>query len=115
MLFSLLLPPFLLEKFTLDLLHSLTTSYGLDDTGPMIIQLMICQLSIIFAFCQKNSGHISRMLGNIHMLANMLQLDHPLKRIPMRYTLSLPITVVNFTKFRDPLKCIESEFTSFLH
>lgn len=48
----------------------------------------------------------------------IFQLDYPpgsFKCIPMRYTPSLPITIVNFTKFWDLLKCICSKFMSYLH
>lgn len=98
------------EKFTpelRDLLRSLATSHGLDDTGAddntthdmsIIHDLRLLPKEQWTHF--KDAGkhaHVSKYGGYA-----VLQLDHPpgtFKRIPMRYTPSLPITVVNFTKF----------------
>ncbi|GFH55451.1 hypothetical protein CTEN210_11927 [Chaetoceros tenuissimus] len=112
-------------KFTPELreLLQVLASHGLDDTGAddntthdqsIIHDLRLLPEDQWTKF--KDAGkhpHVSKYGGY-----SLVQLDHPpgsFKRIPMRYTPSLPITVVNFTKFRDPLKRIESEFTSYFH
>lgn len=113
------------EKFTPGLcaLLQLLASHGLDNTGahdntthdPSIIH-DLCHLPENQWTNFKDAGkhpYISKYGGYA-----IVQLDHPpgsFKRVPMQYTPSLPITVVNFTKFRDPLNSIESEFTSYLH
>ena len=113
------------DRFTPELRALLKTlaSHGLDDTGAddntthdmsIIHDLRLLPENQWTKF--KDAGkhpHVSKYGGY-----SIVQLDHPpgsFKRVPMRYTPSLPITVVNFTKFRDPLKRIESEFTSYLH